>query len=105
VLFGLSSDYAMNMSTITYAMNMSTMSNNMQASFSEVCSSIQHLSQKPQSIFAEKADENTPVLGNLEVDCGEAGRKIPSENCEVSEEGEILELKWKKEKEKTIYQI
>lgn len=81
-----------------YAMNMSTMSNNLQASFSEACSSIQHLSQKPQSISAEKADESTPVLGNLEVDCGEAGRKIPSENCEVSEEGQNIGIEMEERK-------
>jgi hypothetical protein len=31
--------------------------------------------------------------------------KFQVKNCEVSEEGKILDLKWKKEKEKTIYQI
>jgi hypothetical protein len=73
-----------------YAMKMSTMSHNLQASFSEACSSMQHLSQKPESVSAEKADESTPILENLEVDCREAGGEIPTRNCTVSEEGQNI---------------
>ncbi|XP_066312172.1 auxilin-like protein 1 isoform X2 [Miscanthus floridulus] len=73
-----------------YAMKMSTMSKNLQASFSEACCSMQHLSQKPESVSAEKADESTPVLENLEVDCREAGREIPTKNCTESEEGQNI---------------
>ncbi|OQU87203.1 auxilin-like protein 1 isoform X2 [Sorghum bicolor] len=73
-----------------YAMKMSTMSHNLQASFSEACSSMQHLSQKPESVSAEKADESTLILENLEVDCREAGREIPTRNCTVSEEGQNI---------------
>lgn len=73
-----------------YAMKMSTMSNNLQASFPEACSSMQHLSQKPESVSAEKADESTSILENLEVDCREAGREIPTKNCTASEEGQNI---------------
>ncbi|XP_034592937.1 uncharacterized protein [Setaria viridis] len=67
-----------------YAMKMGTLSNNLQASFSEACTSMKHLSQNTESVSAEKDD----FLKNLEVDCREADRKIPTEKITTLEEGQ-----------------
>uniref|UniRef100_K3XDT0 Auxilin-like protein 1 n=1 Tax=Setaria italica TaxID=4555 RepID=K3XDT0_SETIT len=67
-----------------YAMKMGTLSNNLQASFSEACTSMKHLSQNTESVSAEKDN----FLKNLEVDCREADRKIPTEKITTLEEGQ-----------------
>ncbi|WVZ69558.1 hypothetical protein U9M48_018329 [Paspalum notatum var. saurae] len=74
--------------SVDYSMKTSTWSNNLQASFSEGCSSMRHLSQNLESVSVDKADESTPVLENHEVDSREADREISTENFTALEEGQ-----------------
>ncbi|CAO2170736.1 unnamed protein product [Urochloa humidicola] len=67
-----------------YAMKMDRLSNNLQASSSEACISMKHLSQTTDPVSAEKAD----ILKNPEEDCREADIKIPTNFFTTLEEGQ-----------------
>ncbi|OEL16553.1 Auxilin-like protein 1 [Dichanthelium oligosanthes] len=67
-----------------YGMKMGTLPNNLQASSSEACTSMKHLSQNTEFVSVEKAG----VLKNLEVDCRGADREIPTKNFTTLEEGQ-----------------
>ncbi|CAO1948243.1 unnamed protein product [Urochloa humidicola] len=66
-----------------YAMKIGTLLNNLQASSSEACTSMKHLSQNTDPVSAEKAY----ILKKPEVDCQEADIKIPTKFFTTLEEG------------------
>ncbi|KQK08881.1 uncharacterized protein LOC100831536 isoform X2 [Brachypodium distachyon] len=75
-----------------YSMKMSTCSKDLQASFSEACASMQHLSQNAESVSARMSDEGTPFLENLENDCPKVDTEILA-NRYTALEGENTESK------------